>query len=243
MKNTKTTLLMSVAAAALIVGVGVASAQAPSPAPAAQQSAPVEKTAPVQEPKGAAKTKAPDAGMKSGQADDKMGQKSDRSQRAQDAPKGDMKSKGMSSETKSPGKTSSDIKSDANPRADIKPDAKTKTGQKADSKTLDKSSEKAVDTKAATTGQGASGGSANLSTEQRTTIRTVIKQQKVQPMTNVTFSISVGAQVPRSVHYHRVPVELVHIYPHWRGYDYFLVGDQIVVVNPRTHQIVAVLDA
>jgi hypothetical protein len=35
----------------------------------------------------------------------------------------------------------------------------------------------------------------------------------------------------------------VHIYPQWRGYDYFLVGDQIIVVDPRTHEIVAVLDA
>jgi hypothetical protein len=40
-----------------------------------------------------------------------------------------------------------------------------------------------------------------------------------------------------------VPTELVTIYPSWRGYDYFLVGDQIIVVNPRTHDIVAVLDA
>jgi len=40
-----------------------------------------------------------------------------------------------------------------------------------------------------------------------------------------------------------VPSQLVLIYPDWRGYDYFLVGDQIIVVNPRTHQIVAVLDA
>ena len=38
-------------------------------------------------------------------------------------------------------------------------------------------------------------------------------------------------------------MQLVEIYPSWRGYDYFLVGDQIIVVHPRTHQIVAVLDA
>lgn len=233
MKNTKTTLLMSVAVAALIAGIGIASAQAPSPAPAAQQNAPAEKTAPVQEPKGVDKTNAPDTGLKSGQADDKMGRKGDRIQHTEDAPKDDVKSKDVSSDTKSPGKTSSDVK----------PDTKTKAGMKADAKAPDKSSEKTIDTKAATTGQGATGGSANLSPEQRTTVRTVIRQQNVQPMTNVNFSISVGAQVPRSVRSHRVPMELVHIYPHWRGYDYFLVGDQIVVVNPRTHEIVALLDA
>jgi Protein of unknown function (DUF1236) len=33
------------------------------------------------------------------------------------------------------------------------------------------------------------------------------------------------------------------IYPEWRGYNYILVGDQILVIDPRTHQIVAILDA
>jgi hypothetical protein len=256
MKNTRNALLMS--AAALIVGVGVAAAQAPSPAPAAQQAAPAEKMAPAQAPNGAAKTKTPDAGLKSGQADDKMGRKGDRAQHAQDAPKGDMKNgmspetgreggraqhaqdapkgdmkKGMSPETKSPGKTTSDMKNDAEPRM----------GNKTDTKTRERSSDKTGDSRPGTTGQGAAGGSATLSSEQRTTVRTVIQRQNVRPMTNVDFSISVGTQVPRTVQFHRVPAELVHIYPHWSGYDYFLVGDQIVVVNPRTHQIVAVLDA
>jgi hypothetical protein len=232
MKNSKTILLMSVAAAALIVGAGVVSAQAPSPAPAAQQGAPA-----AQEPKGAVNpgavnSKAPGAGLKSGQADDKMGHKDGRAQHVQDAPKDDMRSKGVSPETKSPGTTSSEIK----------PDARTKSGMTT-APTMDKTSEKVVDPKASTTGQGATAASANLSAEQRTTVRTALRQHNVQPMTNVNFSITVGTAVPRSVRYHALPTELVHIYPHWRGYEYFLVGDQVVVVNPRTHQIVAVLDA
>ena len=43
-----------------------------------------------------------------------------------------------------------------------------------------------------TTGQAAAGG--KLSTEQRTQITTVIKQQNVRPVTNVNFSISVGTR-------------------------------------------------
>ena len=126
----------------------------------------------------------------------------------------DDKPKGASPATKSPGKTSSDMK--------------------ADGKTSDKP---------VTTGQGAAGGTASLSTEQRTRIRTVIKQQNAQPITNVNFAISVGTSVPRSVRFYSLPLELVDIYPGWRGYDYFLVGNQIIVVNPRTLEIVAVLDA
>ena len=41
----------------------------------------------------------------------------------------------------------------------------------------------------------------------------------------------------------RVPTEIVTIYPDWRGYEFFLVRDQIVVVDPRSLEIVAVLDA
>lgn len=257
MKSTKKTLLMSVAAAALIAGVGVASAQAPP----AQQSAPAEKMGPaLKETTGQAspETKAPEAakpGQKASEpkADVKKdkgaqapapatksttGQAPDSKSKATtgQAPaqaKDDVKSKGTGPETKSPGKTSSDMKADTKAKADAKTDAKSP----------DKSSEKAGDAKAVTTGQGAAGAAASLSTEQRTTIRTVIRQQNAQPMTNVNFSISVGARVPRTVHFYPVPMELVQIYPHWRGYDYFLVGDQIIVVNPRTHEIVAVLDA
>ena len=82
-----------------------------------------------------------------------------------------------------------------------------------------------------------------LNAKQRTTIRTVIKDQNVKPVTNVNFSIAVGTQVPRTVTFHPVPRQLVTIYPDWQGYEYFLVNDQIIVVNPRTLQIVAVLEA
>jgi Protein of unknown function (DUF1236) len=76
-----------------------------------------------------------------------------------------------------------------------------------------KSSDKAGDPKPSTSGQGAAGAPANLSTEQRTTIRTVIKQQNVQPVTNVNFTISIGTRVPRTVHFYPVPDELVRCIP------------------------------
>jgi hypothetical protein len=92
-----------------------------------------------------------------------------------------------------------------------------------------------------TTGQAGAG--ARLSSEQRTRITSVIREQRVQPEARVNFNISVGTRVPRSVHFHPLPAEIVTIYPRWRGYEFFLVGDEIVVVNPRTLAIVAVLEA
>jgi hypothetical protein len=226
MMNTKNALLMSVAAAALIagagVGIGAASAQTP-PSPATQQTAPAEK--PGHEPKATSQNNAPDAGVKSGKAEDKTEHKGSKAEHAQDAPKADVKPNGIRSETKSPGKTGSEVQADPKNKADMR------------------SPEKPGDAKVRTTDQGAAGGSVKLSAEQHTTMRAAIKQHNVQPMTNVNFSISVGSRVPRTVHFYPVPEEIVLFYPRWRGYDYFLVGDQIIVVNPRTHEIVAVLDA
>ena len=39
----------------------------------------------------------------------------------------------------------------------------------------------------------------------------------------------------------RLPAPIVEIYPAWRDYEYFMVGDEIIVVDPRDHRIVAVL--
>lgn len=91
-----------------------------------------------------------------------------------------------------------------------------------------------------TTGQA--GANAKLSTEQRTKITSVIREQRVQPETHVNFNISVGTRVPTSVHFHPLPAEIITVYPDWRGYEFFLVREEIVVVNPRTMEIVAVLN-
>jgi hypothetical protein len=49
--------------------------------------------------------------------------------------------------------------------------------------------------------------------------------------------------VPRTVKYAPLPSRVVEIYPAWRSYHFFLVGDQIVIVEPDTLRIVAVIPA
>ncbi|KRR11659.1 hypothetical protein CQ12_37560 [Bradyrhizobium jicamae] len=94
-----------------------------------------------------------------------------------------------------------------------------------------------------TTTTGQAGAGAKISTEQRTQITSVIREQRVQPVTNVNFSISVGTRVPRDVHFHALPERVVTIYPEWRRYKFILVKEQIVIVDPNTFEIVAVLEA
>lgn len=93
-----------------------------------------------------------------------------------------------------------------------------------------------------TTGQA--GAAAKLSTEQRTQITSVIREEKVAPATNVNFSISVGTRIPHEgVTLHALPSRVVTIYPEWRTYKYILVRNEIVIINPDTYEIVAVLNA
>jgi hypothetical protein len=92
-----------------------------------------------------------------------------------------------------------------------------------------------------TQGQGSH---ANISNEQRTRIReTIIKESNAPRVNNVNFNVSVGTVVPRTVRLAPVPVTFVEVVPAWRGYVYFIVGDDIIVVEPGTNRIVAVIAA
>ena len=145
--------------------------------------------------------------------------------------------KGMNAQTEEKGSAGKDMKAEG--RED-------RNGVKAEGRgdrngNMNAESKGAMENRSQTTGQA--GASAKLSSEQRTKITTVIRDQHVAPVTNVNFSISVGTRVPRDVSFHPLPMEIVSIYPDWRGYEFILVRDQIIVVDPRTFEIVAVLDA
>ena len=97
-----------------------------------------------------------------------------------------------------------------------------------------------------TTGQGAAPvrGAVNISPEQRTRLHVVFAGERNAPRVNeVDFDVAVGRPVPRSVHFVPVPQAIFAIQPAWRGYDYFMIGDQIVIVDPRSMEIVAILEA
>jgi hypothetical protein len=82
-----------------------------------------------------------------------------------------------------------------------------------------------------------------FTTEQRTKIReTVLRGGNAPRVTNINFSINVGIAVPRTVRVIAVPEVIVDIHPDWRGFLYFVYEDEIVIVDPNTYRIVAVLD-
>jgi len=258
--------MISVAAAALIAGTGFANAQgtgtsreAPSAGSTVQQSAPSEhgnSAAPSN--RNAAEPRGPSSGMKATQSEEKSPGAA-KNQRTEDQGMQGQKSKSMSSESEG-AKGGKDMKAEGREgRKDMKAEGREggkdmkAEGREGRPGNTNAETKGGVDSKSQTTTQsqtnqsqttGQAGGGAKLSTEQRTKITTVIKEQHVQPVTNVNFSISVGTRVPRGsgVTFHPLPAEIVTVYPQWRGYEYILVRDQILVIDPRTGEIVDVID-
>jgi len=93
------------------------------------------------------------------------------------------------------------------------------------------------------TDQGSTASISNVTVEQKTQITQVIKETRVEPVSNVDFDISVGVEVPRhKIRLHRLPARIVKIVPAYESYEYFVLADgRIIIVDPDTLKIVLIL--
>jgi hypothetical protein len=126
------------------------------------------------------------------------------------------------------------------------PGTKERMGQDQDRGKQDQDRGKAVPGQAQQNGTSgrAGGASVQLSQDQRTKIKDVIvRDRNVARVNGANFAVSVGARVPRDVHVTVLPPEVVTIVPEYRGFEYVLVGDQLLIIDPDTLEIVAILPA
>jgi hypothetical protein len=250
--------LISAAVAALIAGTGFANAQGtgssreqPSAGSTVQQNAPsperggaasgtMHRDSGASGMKGAESTKGSDShGMKASESNEKMPS----SKSAQDTkmPQGE-KSKTLSSETETKG--AKDMKAEGrdskagNMNAETKGATDSKTGGSMNAQTKSPADAKSQ----TTTGNAATSATAAPPAEKQTQIASAIRSEKIQETTNVNFNISVGAVVPATVRFHPLPARIVEIYPEWRGYEVILVHGRYIIVRPRTHEIVYIIE-
>jgi hypothetical protein len=88
------------------------------------------------------------------------------------------------------------------------------------------------------------GAKVQLSQSQRTRIHSILgKSEAASVRTNVNFNIAVGVAIPRDVHVEVLPEDVVEVVPQYEGYDYIIVGDQILIIDPDSDEIVAIIDA
>jgi hypothetical protein len=248
--------MITAATAALIAGTGFAHAQgtgatketpakeAPAASPGTHQSAP--SATPMNREGGA------EHGMKSTQSEEKMQPQGTKAQQAQDmkSPAREEKSAqdNMKGEKAKSTQTEERSKSTQNEKGagskDMKAEGREdRTGNMKAEGREERGNMKAEGREGRSETVGQAGAGSKLTTEQRTRITTVIRDQHIAPVSNVNFAVSIGTRVPRDIGFHPLPAEIVTIYPEWRGYEFFLVRNEIVVVDPRTLEIVAVLEA
>jgi len=80
-----------------------------------------------------------------------------------------------------------------------------------------------------------------LDTQQQSSIGQTMAQRGFKPLTNVSFSIAIGTKVPAAVQLRALPSDLATFVPQYRGYSFVVVEEQIVIVDPGTHEIVAIV--
>ncbi|RUZ71229.1 DUF1236 domain-containing protein, partial [Mesorhizobium sp. M7A.F.Ca.US.006.01.1.1] len=120
--------------------------------------------------------------------------------------------------------------------------AGTTTDQQAEGKAKMQTDEQAQG-KASTQDTTSTGSINNVTVEQKTQVTQIIRETKVEPVSNVDFDITVGVEVPRhKVRLHRLPARIVKIVPAYESYEYFVLADgRIVIVDPDTFKIVLIL--
>lgn len=90
----------------------------------------------------------------------------------------------------------------------------------------------------------AAGAKVQLSQSQRSKIHSILgKSEAASVRTNVNFNIAVGVAIPRDVHVEVLPEDVVEVVPQYEGYDYIVVGDQILIIDPDSDEIVAIIEA
>jgi hypothetical protein len=252
----KHTLMITASVAALVAAGGLASAQGMNerreqPAAAApEQKAPqgkVDQVKPAAPPKAEAVKPAPTAQA----PENKMNPKSDALQKAdtvKPAPSAQAPDK-MNQKPNAPQKAET-TKPAPSAQLPEKPKGSESVGQgsaQPSPRSTQTPSERAAPNAAApnTPGQAESKSAAPaaISAEQHVKIRESIRGEKAAPYSGAHFSITVGEVVPRTVHLYALPSRIVEYAPQYRGYEYILVGDVILIVDPRTMRIVAAIPA
>jgi hypothetical protein len=80
-----------------------------------------------------------------------------------------------------------------------------------------------------------------LSTTQRSAIYSAVSQEKAKVKLSLAFNPVVGAKVPPSIALYTLPVSTLVDIPSIRSYQYTVVHDQVVLVDPTTLQVVDII--
>ena len=237
--NMNNNLMASVAVVALIATTGLAVAQG-TPGAMKGGDAPAASAPPVASSPKAETSAPPNAPAPKGAEMAPAGPKAGAT--AQE--KVDTKSMPKAAEEKSGAAPKAVVGSDTKASGEMNAGSKPSTAESAapnSAKTPVAADSKST-TDSKTSGNAATSATVAPPAEKRTQIVSAIKQEKVEETTNINFNISIGTAVPSTVRFYPLPSRIVEIYPEWRGYDFILVRGRYVILRPRTHEIVYIIE-
>jgi len=80
-----------------------------------------------------------------------------------------------------------------------------------------------------------------ISAEKENKIRDSVKSAKVDHVAKLAIPLTVGAEIPRNLHFYPFPKEVAEIAAEYGGYFYVVAAEKIVVIDPLSYRIVAIL--
>jgi hypothetical protein len=81
----------------------------------------------------------------------------------------------------------------------------------------------------------------HISRRQRARVHDILVHRRVEPE-SIDFPVRIGARVPSYITSYRLPDEVYEYLPGYERYRYFVTGDDVVIVDPVTLEVVAVLE-
>ena len=82
----------------------------------------------------------------------------------------------------------------------------------------------------------------NLTAAQKQTIYSSISSQKQKETAPPSFHVAVGAVVPGSVELQALPKTIVDLIPDLKDYQYAMVANQVLLVDPKNKQVVEIIN-
>lgn len=245
MKYRRNMLLAGIAALVLVAGAGMAQAQEKERAP---QGAPSHATQPMNKAPAAAEQ--PKAGAPNQRAEDMSRPKAMENKTAEpkagaESAKPAQKAEDNERMKENPQRAEENERNKQTPQRAEENEHNNKAGHAATEENHEQSSKQNAATQGRQSAHNkAAAANVQLSTQQRTRIKNVVLAGRGSGprVTHVNFDVRVGTVVPRgSVEIVPVPETLVDIEPAWRGFLYFIYGEEVVIVDPDTLAIVAVV--
>jgi hypothetical protein len=75
----------------------------------------------------------------------------------------------------------------------------------------------------------------------RQQIHKVLAEENAQQAPKLDIPVQLGAKVSRDIKAYQLPTEVMEMAPQLRGFDYVLVRQEVVFLNPGTREVVAIL--